>query len=207
MTSQTIDVVDDLTGLRPGAPLDAVRRRRPVTRDQLQASFEALFSPVDDSEFPVAERALVAAFATRVTTDDETSAAYADRARRADPERAEAVLEEASAAATAGPFGAYVEAGLQGESTDGARYEPGPATRDLLGDRLAAALAHAHLLTARPREASAPALDRLLDAGWSIDGIVTLSQLVSFLAFQQRVAAGLRVLASSATPTTEEVSA
>ena len=38
----------------------------------------------------------------------------------------------------------------------------------------------------------------LADAGWSTDGIVTVSQLVSFLAFQLRVAAGLRLL------TTEE---
>jgi uncharacterized protein YciW len=33
-------------------------------------------------------------------------------------------------------------------------------------------------------------------AGWSADGIVTLSQLVSFLAFQVRVVAGLSVLAA-----------
>ena len=34
----------------------------------------------------------------------------------------------------------------------------------------------------------------LLDAGWSVADIVTLSQLVSFLAFQLRVVAGLQVL-------------
>ncbi len=49
----------------------------------------------------------------------------------------------------------------------------------------------------RPREASGADLGRLLDAGWSADGIVTLSQLVSFLAFQQRVVTGLRVLAAA----------
>ena len=86
-------------------------------------------------------------------------------------------------------------------------YEPSAAARDLLGERIAIALAHAHLLTYRPRESDAAALDLLLDAGWSVDGIVTLSQLVSFLAFQQRVAAGLRVLASAPRRTTEEVSA
>ena len=63
---------------------------------------------------------------------------------------------------------------------------------------LSAALEHAHLLVYRTREASGPALDQLVDAGWSIDGIVTLSQLVAFLAFQQRVAAGLRVLDAEA---------
>ncbi len=63
-----------------------------------------------------------------------------------------------------------------------------------LGDRLGAALEHAHLLVFRPRESSPAALVALADAGWSTDGIVTLSQLVSFLAFQLRVAAGLRLL-------------
>ena len=42
---------------------------------------------------------------------------------------------EASAAATAGPFGAYREEGLRGESSDGRRYEPGAEVRDALGER------------------------------------------------------------------------
>jgi len=60
--------------------------------------------------------------------------------------------------------------------------------------RLAAALAHTHLLVYRPRDSSADALQTLLDAGWSTTGIVTLSQLVAFLNFQLRVVAGLTVL-------------
>lgn len=207
MSSHAQDTVDRIAGVVPADPIDALRRRRPVTREQLQASHDALFTPVDDSEFAVAERLLVAAFATRATADDETAALYARLAREADAERSAVVLAEASAAATAGPFGSYAEAGLQDENTDGRRYEPSIAARDAVGERLAAALAHAHLLTARPREAGSEALDRLIDAGWSIDGIVTLSQLVSFLAFQQRVAAGLRVLAAATVPTPEEVPA
>ncbi|MBW9095569.1 CMD domain protein [Microbacterium jejuense] len=205
-----VDVVDELVGIRAGDPLDALRRRRPVTREQLQASHDALFDPRDDAAFTVDERLLVAAFATRSTADDATAARYADVAAAADARRTEIVLAEASAAATAGPFGAYREEGLADESTDGRRYEPGIAARDALGERLTAALAHAHLLTFRPREADAAAQARLVDAGWSTDGIVTLSQLVSFLAFQQRVAAGLRALSSSvAAPSAspEEVSA
>lgn len=207
MTILTTDVVDELAGLAPGSPVDALRHRRPVTRDQLQASFDALFAPIDDSAFPLAERALVAAFATRSTADDPTAGFYADRARAVDAERAAIVRAEASAAATAGPFGTYTEAGLRRESTDGRRYEPSLTARDLLGERLSAALAHTHLLTSRPREADGAALDRLLEAGWSIDGIVTLSQLVAFLAFEQRVVAGLRVLATTITTTTEETPA
>ena len=40
-------------------------------------------------------------------------------------------------------------------------------------------------------------LQRMLDAGWTTTDVVTLSQLVSFLAFQIRVVAGLRVLAAA----------
>lgn len=202
MTTAITDVVDELVGVRPGGALDALRRRRPVTRDQLQASYDALFAPFDDADFPREERLLVAAFATRSTADDATARYYADAALGADADRARVVLAEASAAATAGPFGAFREEGLRAESTDGRRYEPSIAARDALGRRLAAALVHAHLLTYRPREAGAADQARLLDAGWSADGIITLSQLVSFLAFQQRVAAGLRAIAL-----TQEVSA
>lgn len=197
MTTATTDVVDTLVGVRAGDALDALRRRRPVTREQLQASYDALFAPFDDGAFTRAERLLVAAFATRSTDDDATARFYADDARRADRERAEIVLAEAAAAATAGPFGAYREEGLKAESTDGRRYEPGIAARDALGERLAAALVHVHLLTFRPREAGSADQSRLLGAGWSTDGVVTLSQLVSFLAFQQRVVRGLRAIAES----------
>lgn len=201
----TTDTVDLIAGVTPA--LDALRRRRPVTREQLQASFDALFRPVSVQHVSQAERELVAAFATALTAPgdsaaagdptvagDPTAAFYADRARKADPVRAAAVLAEAEAVATPGPFGAYRELGLHDESTDGPRYTPGDGATAALGERLAAALAHAHLLVLRPREASGADLGRLLDAGWSPDGIVTLSQLVSFLAFQQRVVSGLRVL-------------
>ena len=65
MTATTVDIVDELAGITPGTPLDELRSSRPVTRAQLQASHDALFEPVDDAEFALAERLLVAAFATR----------------------------------------------------------------------------------------------------------------------------------------------
>jgi CMD domain protein len=192
----THDIVDQIAGVTP--ELDALRRRRPVTREQLQASFDALFQPVSAEHVSQEERELIAAFATRLAgSADETAAFYADRARRADSERADVVLAEAAAAATSGPFGSYTELGLQEENTEGERYTPSAAVTAALGERLSAALAHTHLLVLRPREAAGADLGRLLDAGWSADGIVTLSQLVSFLAFQQRVVTGLRVLAAA----------
>jgi CMD domain protein len=194
MSDTNVDVIDELAGISPATPLDELRRRRPVTREQLQASSDALFEPLDDAEFPLGERLLVAAFATRLTADDATASHYADRAVESEPARASVVIAEAAQQATEGPFGRYHEEGLAGESTEGVRYVAEAPVVEALGIHLTAALEHAHLLVYRPREASAEALDRLLDAGWSVDGIVTLSQLVAFLAFQQRVAAGLRVL-------------
>jgi uncharacterized protein YciW len=70
----------------------------------------------------------------------------------------------------------------------------GAAHRRGLGGRLSAALAHAHLLVFHPRDASPAALQALLDAGWTSTEIVTLSQLVPFLAFQIRVVIGLKAL-------------
>jgi CMD domain protein len=200
----THDIVDQIVGVTPA--LDALRRRRPVTREQLQASFDALFHPISDEHVSQAERELIAAFATRLAgSSDATGTFYADRALAADAERAAVVLAEASDAAVEGPFGAYAESGLQQENTDGERYTPSGAAARALGDRLAAALAHTHLLVFRPREASGSDISRLLEAGWSADGIITLSQLVSFLAFQQRVITGLRTLAAAGFATTAAV--
>lgn len=197
----TDDIVDRIVGVTP--ELDALRRRRPVTREQLQASFDALFLPLSVAHVTQAERELVAAFATGLAgTDDATAEFYAHRAEQADPERAAVVRTEAAEAAVSGPFGAYTELGLQAENTEGERYVVPDSVAVVLGERLAAALAHTHLLVFRPREASGADLGRLVDAGWSVDGIVTLSQLVSFLAFQQRVVTGLRVLAAAGLTTT-----
>jgi CMD domain protein len=192
----TDDIVDRIVEVTP--ELDALRRRRPVTREQLQASFDALFRPVTVEHVSQAERELVAAFATGLAgADDATAVFYAARGQDADPQTAGVVLAEAAGVAVSGPFGAYTELGLQEENTEGERYVPSDAVVAVIGERLAAALAHTHLLVFRPREASGADLGRLLDAGWSTDGIVTLSQLVSFLAFQQRVVTGLRVLAAA----------
>ncbi|WP_318244890.1 CMD domain protein [Microbacterium pullorum] len=195
-TSTPPDVIDVLTGIAPGSRLDELRRRRPVTREQAQAAYAALFEPRDDAAVPTAERWLIAAYTTRLAADDATAAFYRERAELADPEHAAIVTDEAAAAAAVavGPFGRYPEAGLQQENTEGVRYRAAAAVRAQLGGRLTAGLEHAHLLVLRPREADRAALTALTDAGWSTDAVVTLSQLVSFLAFQQRVVRGLRTI-------------
>ncbi|HSN42426.1 MAG TPA: hypothetical protein VLR88_00040, partial [Propionibacteriaceae bacterium] len=52
-------------------------------------------------------------------------------------------------------------------------------------------------LLLHPRDSRPDDLERVLDAGWSREAIVTWSQLVAFLAFQTRLVAGLAVLAES----------
>ncbi len=193
MTTAIPDVIDEISGASPAVSA----RRRPVTREQSQASFDALFAPVDDSEFTLDDRWLLAAFATRLTAADPTADFYAHRAGEAAPDLVVHVLAEADAHSAAGPYGVYAEPGLQRENIVGPRYVPSADVRAAVGDKLAAALAHAHLVTYRLRETDGAAHDALLDAGWSVDGIVTLSQLIAFLAFQQRVAAGLRVLSAT----------
>lgn len=193
MTTGTADIIDLLAGIAPGDALSAVRAERPQARENAQRSFEALLEPADAGTFPLAERYAVAAFIAQVHAFREAADFYGDLLGDEAPELVGAIAEAARAGAAAGPFGAYREPRLQAESTDGPRFTADAA----LGARLAAALTHAHLLVFRPREARPEALQSLVDAGWSADDIVSLSQLVAFLSFQLRVAWGLRALAAN----------
>lgn len=190
------DIIDRLAGVSPGGSVDALRRHRPATRDNAQASYDALFTAIDETHASRAERAAVAQFVAALHSDEAATSHYAAlTVESGGTGLADAIAELAGAARTTGPYGEYPADGpLAGEGVPGPRLTIEDATRARLGDRLVAALEHAHLLVFRPRESSVAALARLADAGWSTDGIVTLSQLVSFLAFQLRVAAGLRLL-------------
>ncbi len=66
-----------------------------------------------------------------------------------------------------------------------------PGTRD------AAILHHAELLATRPGDATRADIDALTQAGLSPTEIVTLSQIVAFVAYQVRVTAGLALLAEA----------
>ncbi|MDR2564973.1 MAG: CMD domain protein [Bifidobacteriaceae bacterium] len=194
MPNATLAATPDLVAAWAGITPAVAAERRPVTREQTQASHSALFEPFDDSSFSVRERWLVAAFATALTALDATQRYYAAAAASLDPAAAVVIGAEARANTARGPYGAYAEAGLRGFDEAGPRYHPDQAVRAAVGERLAAALEYAHLLVLRPREADGHAVRRLAQAGWSVDGIVTLAQLVAFLAYQQRVAHGLRLI-------------
>ena len=201
MTTASADIIDLLAGLTSGGErgvaLAAVRDERPQARENAQRSFEALLEPAAPGTFPLAERYAVAAYVAQLHAFDTATAFYGDLLGDEEPALVAPVAAAAAASATSGPYGLYREPALAGESVEGLRWTPDAEASAALGDRLAAALAHAHLLVFRPREARADALQALVDAGWSADDIVSLSQLIAFLTFQLRVAWGLRVLAAA----------
>jgi len=182
------DLIDELVGIVPGSALDAIRARRPAARAEAERSYRVLFTPEEPGAVTPAERFALGQFVAGLHGADEIAAHYAKHV--ADPGAIEAAI---AAAQATGPTGHYPTGPLTAENTPAPRWEADAA----LGPRLAAALAHTHMLVFHPRDASPAALQALLDAGWSTDGIVTLSQLVSFLTFQIRVVAGLRALTAA----------
>ncbi|GAA4058783.1 hypothetical protein GCM10023065_05200 [Microbacterium laevaniformans] len=200
MSTPTADIIDLLAGIAANDPLAAVRDQRAQARENAQRSFEALLEPSAPGTFALAERYAVASFVSQLHGFAEATAFYGDLLGDEAPALIAVVADAATDAAATGPFGAYREPNLQDESTDGVRWAADAETAAALGPRLSAGLAHTHLLVFRPREVRAEALQALVDAGWSPDDIVSLSQLVAFLSFQLRVAWGLRVLAAASAP-------
>jgi CMD domain protein len=186
------DVIDRVAGIAPGSPLDQVRRQRAEARRHAQASFEALFRPLDETAMGLRERAAVALFVAALHGDAAAADFYAG------------LLEQCGGAALAAPVRAAA-AQAAGRGPHG-RYPAGPLSREdvpeallavqdaALGPRLSAALGHARMLVFHPRDAAPAHLEALVQAHWSSPGIVTLSQLVAFLSFQIRAVAGFRAM-------------
>ncbi|GAA2834551.1 CMD domain protein/alkylhydroperoxidase domain protein [Leucobacter komagatae] len=200
-TALTADIIDLLSGLTPGDELARLRDLRAQARENAQLSFVALLEPENPGQFSLAERYAVALFVAQLHGFADAEAFYADVLGDEAPALVDLLTGPdglAAHAAASGPSGSYREPGLHEESTAARAWTPDEADTAALGERLAAALAHAHLLVIRPREASPAALGALVDAGWSADDIVSLSQLIAFLTFQLRAAWGLRAVAGSA---------
>jgi CMD domain protein len=193
------DIIDTLAGIAPGSHLDSVRRtRRAVAREHAQKSYDSLFAPADYGSFGPLERFAVAVFVAGLHGQTAIKDFYAAKLRSAaatDATRA-AIDAEIAAAATKGPYGAYPKGPLSKEDAPGLVHHIADAHREALGPRLASAFEHVHMLVFHPRDAAPPSLQAMLDAGWTTDAVVTLSQLVAFLSFQIRVVAGLKVLAA-----------
>ena len=144
------------------------------------------------------ERLALATFVAALHRDEAIAGFYRGRfAGLAKPDLVNAIADEVRRGEAHGPYGRYPAGPLSAEDAPGIVHRVAAGNRHVLGDRLSAALEHAHLLVFRPRDSSPEALQALLDAGWTTSGIVTLSQLVAFLAFQIRVVTGLRALAAS----------
>ncbi|GAB3609446.1 hypothetical protein GCM10027414_15710 [Humibacter ginsengiterrae] len=187
------DVIDELVGIRDGDALFELRLRRPEAKRNAQASYDALFASDELEHVSQLERLAIAYWAVALAQSG-TALHYRELLAAAPQDTLAALEAAAPGAITTGPYGDYPEGPLSAENVAGEHWEPTAELAAVIGPRLAAALTHTHLLTYRPRDATPDALQSLLDAGWSTTGIVTLSQLVSFLNFQLRVVAGLTVL-------------
>ncbi|MBO1073404.1 CMD domain protein [Roseomonas marmotae] len=198
MTAAIADVIDHLAGIAPDSPLDHIRRARPQTRENAQASYLALFAPAETTTVSLPERFAVACFVAGLHRQAEVQGFYAEGLRQAGaaPGLLAAIEAEIVAGQAEGPAGHFPAGPLSAEDSEPPRYRIPEGRRAALTPRLAAALEHAHLLVFHPRDAAPAALQALLDAGWTTPGIVTLSQLIAFLAFQLRVVLGLRALAA-----------
>lgn len=198
MTSPDTDVIDALAGIVPGSALDAARARRPAARAHAQASYRTLLLPTDPGTFSIAERFAVAAYVAGLHRAAATADHYAKGlVQHGGAALAATVAQAVTETLSSGPTGHYPPGPLSAEDTPGPVFAlPGPVAA-ALGPKLAAAFAHAHYLVFHPRDAEAGRFPPLKAAGWTEDGIVTLSQLVSFLAFQIRVVAGFAVLAAT----------
>ena len=189
------DLIDELVGIMPGDRLDALRAKRPTARSDAQTTYDALVAaPADLTRASRAERVPLGYWVASLSYAEALAAHYRSLLEGLDAGALAAIDAALPGARTTGPFGAYPAGPLSAEDEDGLRWAAPAELREAVGARLAAALEHAHLLTYRPRESSADALQALLDAGWTTDGVVTVSQLVAFTHFQLRVVAGLTVL-------------
>ncbi len=188
------DVIDTLVGIAPGSKLDAIRANRSEARKHAQASFTSLFEPRDPGQVTADERHAIAAFVAGLHGEPRTDAFYAAKLPAG---LSAAVAAEVAAAKTEGPYGRFPKGPLSAEDAPGPTWKVSDAGAKALGARLPAAFEHTHMLVFHPRDAAAPALQALLDAGWSTTDIVTISQLVAFLSYQIRVVSGLGTLAST----------
>jgi len=188
------DVIDTLVGIAPGSKLDTIRANRSEARKHAQASYTSLFEPRNMGGVTADERHAIAAFVAGLHGEPKTDAFYA--AKLPAGLRA-AVAAEVASAKSKGPYGRFPKGPLSVEDAPGATWKVSDAGAKVLGPRLSAAFTHTHMLVFHPRDAAAPSLQSLLDAGWSTTDVVTVSQLVAFLSYQIRVVAGLSTLASS----------
>src|SRR5437879_5456158 len=125
--SAHVDIIDHLVGIVPGSALDRIRRRRTQTRDNAQASYDALFSLDAPGAVSPVERFAVAAFVAGLTGSQAAAGFYLSQTERLHPTVAEAVRREITRGQADGPYGAYPAGPLTPEDRAGPGYEPDAA--------------------------------------------------------------------------------
>lgn len=163
------------------------RSARPDAVANAERSFEALFESSLLIDVPANHRYATAAFIAGISGDARAFDFYADLLSDEDEALVEVVASAVEVGRSTGPYagGDFVLFGVLFGDVEG------------LDAKLAAAFDFAHLLTFHPKDASPAAIGHLQEAGYTETGIVSLSQLISFVAFQLRVAHGVRVLAGA----------
>ncbi|WJY90331.1 alkylhydroperoxidase domain protein [Corynebacterium confusum] len=173
------DIIDELA--QTNTQVSQLRNARPAARENAQLSFEALLEPAEAGEFSQAERYAVAAFVAGITQAGCPAEFYLDLLGDEDEELLAPVKEAIEAGQHRGPYAGG-----------------GHSTFEGLGERLGAAFDFAHLLVFHPKDADPATIGHLDASGWGPTGMVSLAQLISFLAFQLRVVRGIAVLGGEA---------
>ncbi|KTB71673.1 hypothetical protein AO067_21475 [Pseudomonas viridiflava ICMP 13104] len=161
------DLLDELLAIEPGSPLHSVRHARDKVASATEGSQHLFFDPALDNNLSLSERLWVAYYATQLSAQSTLTAHYL------------AELEKIG-----------LDACLLAD-IDGNRI-------DMLKDpRLAAILNFTRTLIESPVHGDQRALQALQQQGLSTAEIVVLAQLIAFLSYQVRLAAGLSAMKSA----------
>jgi hypothetical protein len=125
MNEMEPDVIDLLSGIEKGSPLDGLRAQRQAARENAQKSYQALFAPTSLGSVSAKERHAVAAYVAGLHRDAGTLAFYMDGlgAQNASRSVVEAIMAEIAHGAGEGPFGRYREAPSQKRTRPGSSGE------------------------------------------------------------------------------------
>jgi CMD domain protein len=160
------DVLNSILGIDVESPLAKLRQQKPSLVTELQDYYLALFEPTAASAeaLPLIDRYLVAVRVASHPGSEAVVSWYRNLALEAGVDESD--LDQV----------VDISVAADGPTTTGA------------------ALRHADLLTLRPADATPADLQALKDAGLTPAGIVSLSQVIAFVNYQLRLAAGLRAL-------------
>jgi uncharacterized protein YciW len=161
------DLLDRLLDIQPGTHLHAVRHARNKVASATQGSQDLFFDPALENKLSLSERRWVAYYAARLTPQTTLTAHY---------------LEQLQALGVDEVVRAAVDSG---------------AIETLNDARLRAILSFTRTLIESPVHGDQAALQALQHEGLSTAEIVVLAQLIAFLSYQVRLAAGLGALRSA----------